>query len=163
MPDPFTSASAAIISAFQSSASFGAIVQPGNLIDMTVANFEKFKGQIQSGDTPEVVLMPEAFTLQPFGANSLVASLSQAYQLIATHDSLRLTSVNALKFAAMSALLAAGPDLGLGGLVRSWEIKQGKDDPFGQTQWRRATQRWVSIMSIWVYMDLNRSTLLSSQ
>jgi hypothetical protein len=69
--------------------------------------------------------------------------------------------VNALKFAAMSALLRAGPDLGLSGLVRTWEITQGKDDPFGQPVWRRSTQRWVSVMSIVVYMQLDRSGLIS--
>jgi len=161
--DPFTAASNAILKALQSCSVFAAIVPPGNLIDMTAASFERFKGQLQASDTPEVVLLQEAFELQPFGGNSRVASLSQSYQLVATHESLRVTPVNALKYAAMAALLRAGPDLGLSGLVRSWEIHQGRDDAFGPPQWRRATQRWVSVMSIVVHMELDRSVLLSAQ
>jgi hypothetical protein len=71
--DPFTSASAAILAALQSFPAFTAIVRAGNLIDPSADSFEQFKGQISSGDTPEVALLPDAFTLQPFGANSMVA------------------------------------------------------------------------------------------
>jgi hypothetical protein len=139
----------------------GTLVRAGNIVDVSAANFEQFKSQIQTSDTPEIVLLPEAFSLQPFGTNSQVASLSQTFQLVLTQDSLRSGILNAVKFAAMLALLQAGPDLGLGGLIRSWEIRQGKDDPFGQTQWRRGTQRFVSVMSILVNMELDRSQLLS--
>jgi hypothetical protein len=161
--DPFTAASSAIVAALQSCSAFTAIVRAGNLIDVTDSAFENFKSQLQFGDTPEVVLLPEAFELQPFGANSRVASLSQTYQLVATHESLRAQPVNALKFAAMTALLQAGPDLGLGGLVRSWQISQGRDDPFGHPPWRRATQRWISVMSIVVSMELDRSVVILGQ
>jgi hypothetical protein len=161
--DPFTSASTAILNALKSSSAFTTIVRAGNLIDLTSDSFEQFKGQLQFGDTPEVALLPQTFELQPFGSNSQVASLSQAYQLVATHDSLQVKPVNALKFAAMVALLQAGPDLGLSGLVRSWEITKGADDAFGHPQWRRSSQRWVSVMSIVVYMELDRSSLISTQ
>jgi hypothetical protein len=163
MTDPFTSASSAILAALSASSAFSAIAKPGNLIDLSADSFERFKGQLQFGDTPEVVLLPDAFELQPFGVNSKVASLSQTFQLIATHESLRTNTLNALKFAAMTALLKAGPQLGLGGLVRSWEMRQGRDDSLGNSPWRRASQRWVSLISISVYMDLDRSLLLAMQ
>jgi hypothetical protein len=161
--DPFTQASSAIVAALQSCSAFTDLVRPGNLIDVTSEAFENFKSQLQFGDTPEVVLLPEAFTLQPFGSNSRVATLSQTYQIVATHDSLRAQPVNALKYAAMTALLQAGPDLGLGGLVSSWQITQGKDDPFGHPAWRRTTQRWISVMSIIVDMQLDRSIVILGQ
>jgi hypothetical protein len=163
MTDPFTAAASAILSALSASSSFSAIVAPGNLIDLSSDSFERFKSQLQFGDTPEVVLLPDGFELQPFGANSKVASLSQTFELIATHDSLRTATLNALKFAVMTALLKSGTELGLGSLVRSWEIHKGRDDFEGHSSWRRGAQRWVSLMSITVHMELDRSQLLASQ
>ncbi len=161
MTDPFTATSSAILSALTSSPAFSAIVAPGNLIDMSANAFERFKGQLQFSDTPEVVLLSDAFELQPFGTNSKIASISQTFQLISTHASLRTTPMNALKFATMTALLKAGPNLGLCGLIRSWEMRQGRDDAFGHPQWRRGTLRWVSLISITVHMHLDRSHLLA--
>ncbi len=158
--DPFSSASAAILLALRAFDGFTALVQPGNLIDMSAASFERFKAQLQASDTPEVIVLQEAFTLQPFGVNSRVASLSQSFQLVVSQDSLKVTPVNALKYAVMVALLQAGPDLGLSGLVRSWHITQGKDDAFPATQWRRGAQRWVSFLTITIAMDLDRASLI---
>ena len=57
--------------------------------------------------------------------------------------------------------LVAGPSLGLEGMIRDWEITQGEDDAVGQKQWKRGTQRWVSVLTIRVSMYLSRERLVS--
>jgi hypothetical protein len=159
--DPFTASARAILAALRAGAGFTSIVPAGNLIDMTADTFERFKTTIQSGDTPEVVLLQEAFRLAPFTAGSRAAEIDQTFQLIATHDSLRAVPLNALKFQTLLALAGAGPSLGLEGLVRQWSLTDARDDAFGPKQWRRGTERWVSILSIEVGMYLSRDRLAS--
>jgi hypothetical protein len=161
MLDPFTQIARAILAALQADCGWAALVKPGNVIDMTASTFERFKSQLQPGDVPEVILLQGDFNLQPFGGNSRIATLEQTYALVTTHDSLRVAPVNALKYLTLVALTKAGPSLGLQGLVRGWEITQSADDALGQKQWRRGTQRWVSVLSIRVNMYLPREMLTS--
>ena len=70
-------------------------------------------------------------------------------------------SVNRRWPPALIALAKAGPSLGLEGLIRDWEITQGEDDAEGHKQWRRGTQRWVSVLTIRVSMYLARERLVS--
>jgi hypothetical protein len=161
MIDPFTQTSRAILESLQADAGWASMVKPGNVVDMTADSFERFKQQLQPGDVPEVILLQGEFKLKPFGANSRMAEMEQSYQLIVTHDSLRVRPVNRLKFQTLIALAAAGPSLGFEGMIRQWEITQGEDDSIGQKQWRRGTQRWVSVLSIRVSMYLARERLAS--
>jgi hypothetical protein len=161
MIDPFTQTSAAILGSLRADVGWASMVKPGNVIDMTAASFERFKLQLQPGDVPEVILLQGAFKLRPFGASSRVTEMEQSYQLIVTHDSLRVRPVNQLKFQTLIALAKAGPSLGLEGLIRDWEITEGEDDAIGQKQWRRGTQRWVSVLTIRVSMYLARERLVS--
>ena len=154
--DPFTAAAEAILAALRGSSGFTSIVPAGNLIDMTADTFERFKSTLPSGDTPEVVLLQDAFRLRPFTAGSRCAEIEQTYQLITTHDSLRTGTLNALKYQTLLALAAQGPSLGLDGLVRQWSLCDGRDDAFGPKQWRRGTERWVSIVAVEVTMYLSR-------
>jgi hypothetical protein len=159
--DPFTASAEAILAALRGSGGFTSIVPAGNLIDMTADTFERFKTTIQSADTPEVVLLQEAFRLEPFTAGSRAAEIDQTFQLITTYDSLLAGPMNALKFQTLLALARAGPSLGLEGLVRQWSITDARDDAFGPKQWRRGTERWVSILAIEVRMYLSRDRLAS--
>ena len=161
MPDPFTTTASAILAALRASAGFTAMVAPGNVIDMTADCFEQFKKQVQPADLPEVILLQGEFVLQPFGTNSRTSDLSQTWQMIVTHDSLRVKPLNALKYQTMVALLKAGSTLGLGGLVRGWEITDGRDDALGQNQWKRGTARWVSVLAITVEMYLMRQFVMA--
>jgi hypothetical protein len=159
--DPFTMAAGAILSALRASPGFTSIVPAGNLIDMTADTFERFKTTLPSGDTPEVVLLQEAFRLLPFTAGSRSAQIEQTFQLIATQDSLRTGPLNALKYQTLLALAGRGASLGLDGLVRQWSLSDGRDDAFGPKQWRRGTERWVSIVAIEVTMYLSRDLFVS--
>jgi hypothetical protein len=161
MVDPFTQTSRAILGALQADPAWGAMVKPGNVIDMTAESFERFRTQLQPADVPEAILLQSDFTLKPFGASSRVAEMEQSYQLIVTHDSLRVRPVNHLKFQTLIALAKAGPTLGFDGLIRGWEITQGADDSQGQKQWRRGTLRWVSVLTVRVSMYLTRERLVS--
>jgi hypothetical protein len=154
--DPFTAAAGAILSALRASPGFTSIVPAGNLIDMTSDLFERFKTTLPSGDTPEVVLLQDAFRMLPFTAGSRCAQIEQTFQLITTQDSLRTGPLNALKYQTLLALGAQGASLGLDGLVRQWSLADGHDDAFGPKQWRRGTERWVSIVAIEVTMYLPR-------
>jgi hypothetical protein len=161
MPDPFTSTASAILGALRASPGFTAIVAPGNVIDMTSDRFEQFKKQVQPADLPEVILLQGEFALRPFGINSRTADLSQTWQMIVTHDSLRVRPVNALKYQTMAALLKAGTTLGMEGLVRGWEITDGRDDALGKNEWKRGTARWTSVLSITVQMYLMRQQIVA--
>jgi hypothetical protein len=168
MLDPFTQTSRAIVSALQADPGWSALVKPGNVIDMTADSFERFKTQVQSGDLPEVILLQGDFRLKPFGGSSRIAEMEQHFQLVVTHDSLRVRPVNLLKYHTLIALAKSGPTLGLDGLVRGWEIAQCDDDAVGQSkreafrkQWRRGTQRWISIMTIQVNMFVARERLIT--
>jgi hypothetical protein len=157
--DPFTQISRAILSALQSDPDWSALVKPGNVIDMTSDTFERFKGQLQPADVPEVVLLQGDFHLTPFGPSSRLAEFQQDYHLIVTHDSLCVLPLNQLKFQTLIALSRSGPNFGLQGLVRSWEITQADDDPGGKSPWRRNTTRWVSTLTIRVTLYLIREAL----
>jgi hypothetical protein len=161
MIDPFTQTSQAILGSLLADAGWASMVKPGNVIDMTADSFERFKVQLQPGDVPEVILLQGAFTLKPFGASSRMTEMEQSYQLIVTQDSLRVRPVNHLKFQTLIALAKAGPSLGLEGLIRDWGITQGEDDAEGRKQWRRGTQRWVSVLTIRVSMYVARERLVS--
>jgi hypothetical protein len=161
MSDPFTQISRTILSLLRGDADWAAIVRPGNVVDMTADSFERFKAQLQPADVPEVVLLQGDFRLQPFGGNSRLADLEQEYQMIVTHDSLRVRPVNVLKFQTMIALARGGAALGLDGLVRQWEITQGRDEAFGPKLWTRGTQRWTSILTIGVQLYFSREKLVT--
>jgi hypothetical protein len=161
MTDPFTQISRTILAALQADAGWAALVKRGNVVDMTSPAFERFRTQVQSGDVPEVVLVQEDFRLRPFGTNSRVAELEQDFQMIVTHDSLRVMPVNVLKFRTLAALARCGPTLGLDGLVREWEITGGADDAIGSKPWKRGSERWVSAMTIRVQMYFTRDRLVS--
>jgi hypothetical protein len=137
------------------------VVKPGNVEDMTASSFERFKTQLQPADVPEAILLQGEFKLKPFGASSRIAEMEQGFQLILTSDSLRVCPVNLLKYQTLIALAKVGSALGLDGLVRDWQITQGEDDALGQKQWRRGTQRWVSILTIHVNMFVTREHLTS--
>jgi hypothetical protein len=162
MTDPFTQCSRAILSALQDDAGWSAMVKPGNVVDMTAHSFEQFKSRLMPADVPEAILLQGEFRLKPFGASSRIAEMEQSFQLIVTHDSLRVRPVNCLKYQTLAALAKAGPTLGFDGLVRGWEITQGNDDALGQKHWRRGTQRWVSVLSIHVSIYVPREKLLGS-
>jgi hypothetical protein len=161
MTDPFTQCARAILSALQEDPGWAAMVKPGNVIDMTAHTFERFKSQLMPSDLPEAILLQTEFKLKPFGASSRIAEMEQSFQLIVTHDSLRVRPVNRLKYQTLVALAKSGPTLGFDGLVRGWEITQGDDDALGQKQWRRGTQRWVSVLTICVSLYVPREKLIS--
>jgi hypothetical protein len=161
MSDPFTQVSRAVLGALQADAGWASLVKPGNVVDMTATSFERFKTQLQPADVPEAILLQGEFKLKPFGASSRIAEMEQSFQLIVTHDSLRVCPVNRLKYQTLIALAKAGPAIGLDGLVRDWQITQGEDDAVGQKQWRRGTQRWVSVMTIRVNMFIARERLVA--
>ena len=161
MPDPFTQVSRAILGALQADEGWASLVKAGNVIDMTSNSFERFKTQLQPADVPEAILLQGEFKLKPFGGSSRIAEMEQGFQLIVTNDSLRVCPVNRLKYQTLIALAKSGAALGLDGLVRDWQITQGEDDALGQKQWRRGTQRWVSILMIHVSMFVTRERLTS--
>jgi hypothetical protein len=135
-------------------------VKAGNFPDATDPKFERVKTEVQSGDLPEYVLLNGAYRLMPFGSSSRRADLVQTFQLLTTVDSLRVAPLNALKFQVLVAMLKLDDTLGLP-FVQNWTIDGGADDPFGQQEWKRGTQRWVSACTITVNMYFERRLLLA--
>ena len=146
----------------QADAGWASLVKPGNVVDMTASSFERFKTQLQPADVPEAILLQGEFKLKPFGASSRIAEMEQRFQLILTQ---RFASgLSGESFEISDARLRwrkSGSALGLDGLVRDWQITQGEDDALGQKQWRRGSQRWVSVLAIRVNMFVTRERLTS--
>jgi len=159
--DPITQASQAILTALKSSAAIAALIAAGNIVDMTSAQFANFRSQYQNSDYPLLVLLQKDFELKPFGVNSTVASISQSFALLVMHDTTRPPTANAIKFAVLAALLNAGSSLGLDGLVRDFVLTGGADDiepTLGQKQ--KPAGRWSSVLTIKVWLDVSRQSLL---
>lgn len=166
--DPISRVYSTIRSALLNNQAFLDIVAVGNFLDMTSDKFDTWKTQTQGGDLPQVVLIQQNFHLNPFGSNSKIADITQTYQLIMTEGSLKIIPLNKLKMAALAALAAVGPDLGLAGLVRGWTNGTGRDVPFlpnntDQTSvlsfFAQGISRWVSVVPITIDMYISRRDL----
>jgi len=154
--DPFTLAYRAIWSALLAHSGFTALVKPGNQVDVSADAFQRLKDDVQSADTPQVLVLQSAFSIDPFGDNSLAVSFTQGYEILATFDTLQLVSLNALKWETLRALVKAGPSLGQS-FVRGWDISHALDDPFGRLPYGRKLKNWVSVLTVHVRMDMAKS------
>ena len=110
---------------------------------------------------PEAILLQGEFKLKPFGASSRIAEMEQGFQLIVTTRFASGLSGESFEVPDAHRAGEGGAGLGLDGLVRDWQITQGEDDALGQKQWRRGTQRWVSVLTIHVNMFVSRERLTS--
>jgi hypothetical protein len=158
-PDPITATYRRVRSLLLSHDGFTDIVRPGNFPDMSAASFVQVKPQIQPGDLPEVLLFQSAFRMLPFGRNSMSAEVVQTFDLVTTIDKLQVTPLNAVKWQSFVALSNGGGDLGLT-FVRDWQLQDGADDAFGQSQWKRETLRYVSMLRIVVTLSISRQSIL---
>lgn len=152
-----------MLAAMKNDAATQKAVRPGNLIDMSSATI--LKGSLAPADTSEVVLAQGPFVLKPFGSNSLSGDFQQSYPIIITQDNLALINGNAVKWAVLGALFRMNPnapDLGLYGLVRGWNITDGRDDMFGMSRWKRDSSRLVSLLTINVDFYVPRATLATA-
>jgi len=159
--DPFTSAHEAIFTAFQNHPPLAALVLPGNFVDTTDPYFQQFKPGTQAGDTPQVKILQDEFTLPPFGGNSTSVEFTQSYRVLLTTDVLCVVNLNQLKYLILQAMVKAGTTLGLS-FVKSFELQSGKDDfkrPPDETQ---QSQRWVSVFTIRIQFYLSRQQLAAS-
>lgn len=166
--DPFTAAHQAIFAALQNYASLAALVLPGNFVDTTDPLFQQFKPGIAAGDTPQVQILQDEFTLPPFGGSSTSVQFTQSYRVFFCTDVLQVTPLNQLKYLTLIALIKAGPNLGLS-CVKGYEIQTGRDD-CGVLKTRisnfksqlQDSERWVAAFTINVEMYLSRQQLAAS-
>lgn len=161
--DPFTQAYQAILAALRAHKGVTDVVRVNGtrFVDMTDPKFQTLKGTVQAADLPEIILDQTSWSGSPFGGDggsSTAAGFSQTYRLICTFDTLQLLPANKLKWETYRALLFAGTDLGLRGLVRKWNLI-GADDTFGQKDWKRDTDRVVTVAGITVSMYVPKNQL----
>ena len=153
--DPFTQAARAIVAALQASPGFTAIVRPGNVIDMSAAQFNSLPAQAQAGDLPQVAIIQSTFSISIVGPSSRSSQLTQSFILSTTLDTLNSQPLNALKYQTFLALLKSGADLGLPGLLRTWSLSAGKHDPAGNSAAARASARWTSLLTLTMEMYID--------
>lgn len=159
MWDPFTAAHQAIFAALQNYPALAAVVLPGNFVDTTDPLFQQFKPDLQASDTPQVKILQGAFTLPPFGGNSTTVQFTQSYGIFFATDVLQVVPLNQLKYLALTALVKAGPNLGLS-CVKSFDVGAGRDDAQGaQTE---QSQRWTAAFTVNVHLYLSRKQLAAS-
>jgi hypothetical protein len=168
--DPFTFVAKGIVAALASNPAFASLVQPGNIIDMTLPQFQTtgFKQTVTSANLPEVIVLQDA--LASVRRNSNAMEVSQVYKLVMTFDMLGSTRMNLVHFWALVALNNSLDQLGMtsipgfcGNFIRNWTPAIGKMDAVGGDEklagWKRDSQRWVSAMSITVDMYFTQKLL----
>jgi hypothetical protein len=138
----------------------GAGFRPGNFPDLSESTW--LKPMLAPADKPMALLTEGAFTLRPFGRNSLTATIEQTFPLVYEIGTLKLLSANRIKFETMRAMLNAGERLGNLAFVTTWTLQQGSDFPFGGAgPATYGTSEWGTILHIVVQIDLPRKTLLA--
>jgi hypothetical protein len=138
----------------------GAGFRPGNFPDLSESI--ALKGMLAPADKPMALLTEGAFTLRPFGRNSLTATIEQTFPLVYEIGTLKLLSANRIKFETMRAMLHAGESLSRTGNVTTWMLQQGSDFPFGGAgPATYNSSEWGTILQIVVQIDLPRPSLLA--
>jgi hypothetical protein len=163
--DPFTQAYQAIRDALQGWSGFAALVKEANWDDFTEFARQNAKGGLMPADAPTASLVPTTFTLRPFGSNSKVSQIEHGFQLVTATDVLKVLKVNAVKYQTLVALVKAGDDLGLPGLVSDWNVTGGQDGTgtveVAGSDTLKGRKGFASILSINVVMTISRATLLA--
>jgi len=157
--DPFTAAHQAIFAAFANYPAFACLVLPGNVIDTTDPLFQQFKPGATAGDTPQLKILQDEFTLPPFGGNSTTVRITQSYRVMICTDVLRVVPLNQVKYLALIALVKAGPNLGLS-CISGYDVAAGRDD--ADSAQSEKSQRWAAAFTITVQLYLSRRQLAAS-
>jgi hypothetical protein len=159
--DPFTQVHQAIWAALTAHAPWAQLVLAANRQDMSNPLFQQPPPDLQAADSPGATIVQDQFVMRPLGDNSQTADFSQDYTLVLTTDRLSVAPINQVKYLTAVALLKAGIDLGLPGLVRDWTIASARDAS-GDKKLTRESQRWAATLTISVKFYLSRSALLAT-
>ena len=108
-------------------------VKVGNVISLA-KRFPTFKEMLAAADFPGVVLTQGGFGGSPFdeGGNNTDTVTTQIYRLEVHDDTMGILRVNAIKWAALKSLAAAGATLNVGtpqrlDYIDRWRIVEGRD------------------------------------
>jgi hypothetical protein len=163
--DPLTRVYRRIWSLLFAYAPLAEMVRFGNRVRMDEGD-PAIKDQARHADLPELILHQGAFEFRPFATNH-VASFQQAYLISLTHADLRIDTMNAVKWAVLTAMSKADPHLHvlpsdlfgdpvIGKFVDSWRIESGMDSAsqqaLGDENLNRGRQRWTTAAVIQVQM-----------
>lgn len=163
--DPFTQAYQAIRDAMRDHAGFASLVKIANWDDFSEFATHNAKGGLQPADAPTASLVMTTFAMRPFGSNSKVSQIEQGFQLVTATDVLKILKVNQVKYQAFIAMVKAGDDLGLPGLVSDWNVTGGQDGTgtveVAGSDTLKGRKGWAAIISINVVMTISRATLLA--
>ncbi len=156
--DPFSAVYAALWAGLESFADFAALVKVRNRLRFDVPGVRNPTRETSApADLPELTLLQGAFRLAPYTTNALACDVAQAYPVVIAIDDLQVVKLNAVKWQAFRALLAAGHDLGLP-YVRRWTIEDGRDDPAARRLSGDA-RRWAAVLTINVEMSLSKADI----
>lgn len=168
LPDPFTAVYNAIRTGMLAYSGFRQAINAtttgaadAHFLSWTDARFKKLPEQLGPKDLPLVVMYQAPFKLRVAGRNSMTCEVEQSFDLLTTVEDLRLPPLNSVKWNSFLALRRIPQDMGLGGLVREWDIVGGADDAFGQSQWKAGFERYVSMTRLTVQMVFSRQLLNS--
>lgn len=124
--------------------------------------------QLQPADLPEFSFVMGGFTLKPYGRNSLVSEIMQAYTLVAVTDTLLVTTVNAVNYATLAALNRADLENATWNgqrFIEDFVVNPGSDGTTGVTlpglsgSAVRGVDRNVSICSVTLSLYVARASL----
>lgn len=148
--DPFTTVAKSILSTLKAWPAWNAIVKDGNVIDMTIENFQKWLTNISTADVPRAVMVQNRY--KRFPLCSLASGWTQDYTFFCPFDTLVSSRMNQFKDATYDALVSGDRLFGLAGqnIVRGWSFADGLDDAFGQLKWKSQQDRWVHVFTLHV-------------
>jgi hypothetical protein len=155
-PDPFTQAYEPIWTALAARSQWASLFPSGRRGDKDDVS-GRLVEIIKVGNINGLVALDQAqFVMQPFGSNSLVASLQQTFVLSVASASTTIVKINQIKWQTFLALRLAGPHLNLPSIVSSWMIQQAQDRPDPQAQQQPG---YASVL--WIVVNMNIDSRLA--
>lgn len=152
--DPFTQAYDALVALFADHEGVQHLVKKGNLIAYTGGSGDSTKGNIQSGDLPEIEVRPAGGEAQLWFSSSSAAVVRRFVVGITTGE-LRIDKwLFPLEWELLRALAGTTDNLGLSFVVKV--SIEGFDEERSGTEEHRGTKGWVALFSVVVEMNFSR-------
>lgn len=102
--DPITTIHRGIWQILTNDPTWKDLVSPGNRIDTTAPTFEEFKGEVQAGQLPEVVIVQGPFSVSEFNQGGGLLQLQLTYPMLTTALRVNPVKINQIVWRTIALL-----------------------------------------------------------